>query len=242
MNLYLTTCAIAAFASCAIAGDVNPGVIFGSGNANGSFTISENSNVEIGLRGKLRYNSSGVPENTFNWDGVDTYTFDPADSANPSNRSVFNFEFAINTDVNDATNSGNDLNDFTYLLTVSRLNDDGMGVTELFAFDPINVDYADHSIGDNATTSSTDTVAASAMQYASLIASNNVAQQSWNLGFFNSSPTRGGTYYISLAAFDGMTEVTSSDITINVVPLPTAAFAGLGLLGSLAGVRVLRRR
>lgn len=242
MNLFYATSAIALASVTALGGDVQPGVIFGSGNANGSFTLAEGSDVEIGLRGKLRYNSSGVPENTFNWDGVDTYTFDPADSANPANRSAFNFEFSINTDVNDPTNSGNDLNDFSYMLTVSRLNDDGMGMTELFAFDPINVDYADHSIGDNQTTEADDSVAGSMLEYASLIAANNVAQQSWNLGFFNSSPTRAGTYIISLVAFDGMTEVVGNEITVNVVPLPAAAWAGLGLLGSLAGVRVMRRR
>lgn len=243
MNLFYTTSAIALASVTALGGDVQPGVIFGSGNANGSFTLAEGSDVEIGLRAKLRYNSGGVAENTFNWDGVDTYTFDPNDSANPTNRSLFNFEFAINTDVNDPTNSGNDLNDFTYLLTISRLDDDGMGTTVLSSFDPINGLYFDHSIGDNGTTSATDTVAASAAAYASLIADNNVAQQSWNLGFgFSGNPDRAGTYYISLTAFDGMTEVVGNEITVNVVPLPAAAWAGLGLLGSLAGVRVMRRR
>jgi len=233
----------------AFGGDVHPGIIFGSGNANGGFTLAENNNVEIGLRGKLRYNSSGAPENTFNWDGVDTYTFNPNDSANPSNRSVFNFEFSINTDVNDGTSSGNNLNDFTYLLTVSRVNDGGMGITTLFAFDPINdinpgngEVFWDHSMGDNDTTSSNDSIATSAANYASLLASSNVAQQSWNLGFFSNQPTRAGTYLIGLTVSNAMGEVVSNGITINVVPVPTAAFAGLGLLGVLGGARVLRRR
>jgi hypothetical protein len=34
----------------------------------------------------------------------------------------------------------------------------------------------------------------------------------------------------------------SNEINIQVVPLPTAAWAGLGLLGTLAGVRAVRRR
>jgi hypothetical protein len=243
MKKIIALSAIAIATTIASAADVNPGIIFGSGNANGSWTVSESSNVELGLRAKLRYNSSGSPENTFNWDGVDTYTFDPDNSANPSNRSIFNFEFSINSDVNDATSSGNNLNDFTYLLTVSRLNDDGMGVTVLASFDPINLPYWDSSIGDNGTTAATDTVATDAMHYASLIANNNVAQQSANLGFgYTDQPTRAGTYYMSLTAFDGMTTVTSTDITVNVVPVPTAAFAGLGLLGSLAGIRAIRRR
>jgi len=242
MKTMIAASVLALGATTVMAGDVNPGVIFGSGNANGSFTLAESSDVEIGLRGKLRYNSAGLAENTFNWDGGSTYTFDPKNSANPSNRSIFNFEFAINTDVNDATNSGNKLNDFTYLLTVSREKANG-DIVELFSFDPINVLHADHSIGDNGTTSATDTVAGDPITYAALIAGNNVAQQSWNVGFFNGTPTKVGSYFVELTAFDGMgAEVVSNDITINVVPLPTAAFAGLGLLGSLAGVRVLRRR
>ncbi|MFG0246269.1 MAG: PEP-CTERM sorting domain-containing protein [Phycisphaerales bacterium JB052] len=241
--------AIAAAATLASAGNVKPDVIFGSGNANGGFTVTESNNIEIGLRGKLRYNSSGSPENTFNYDGVDTYTFNPNDSANPANRSLFNFEFSVNTDVNDPTNSGNNINDFTYMLTVSRLNDSGIGTTELFAFDPFNSVNPgngevlwDHAMGDNGTGNGNGVEATDATNYASLLASSNVIQQSWNLGFFFGDPDRKGTYFVSLEAFDGMTTVASNDITINVVPVPTAAFAGLGLLGVLGGARVIRRR
>lgn len=51
-----------------------------------------------------------------------------------------------------------------------------------------------------------------------------------------------GTYIIRLTAFDGTDIVASSEITVNVVPLPPAALAGLGLLGGLVGVRSIRRR
>ena len=50
-------------------------MIFGSGNANGSFTVHRSNGLELGLRGKLRFNASNLPENTFNSNGDGTYTF-----------------------------------------------------------------------------------------------------------------------------------------------------------------------
>ena len=249
MKTMMMAAAIAGLSAIATADDVHPGVIFGSGNANGSFTTSTSNGIELGLRAKTRYNSSGLPENTFNWDGVDTYTFDPADGNAPANRAMWNFEFSINTDVADAT--GNNLSDFSYQLALFRVGADGTNIADAFAFDPINTLYADHSIGDNTTTSSTDQIAGDPVSYASLISSNNVAQNSWNYGFFNGSgtgalegmdPSLAGSYIIRLTAFDGATAIGSTDITVNVVPLPTAALAGLGLLGVLGGTRIIRRR
>ena len=92
-----------------------PDVIFGSGNANGSFTVATGTYdagapniavpLEIGLRAKLRFNDMNLPENTFNYDGVDTYTFDAGlpptgFSFAPSSTStaVWNFEWSVNTD------------------------------------------------------------------------------------------------------------------------------------------------
>ena len=240
---------IALTAMSALGGDVNPGVIFGSGNANGSFTIGTGGGVEIGLRAKTRYNSGGAPENTFNWDGGNTYTFNPNEGNAPSNRAMWNFEWSINSDVNDST--GNNLDDFSYELALFKVNADGTDPSDAFVFDPINTLIADHSIGDNSTTSSTDSVAGDPITYLSLISSNNVAQNSWNYGFFNGAgtgaleginPSLPGQYIIRLTAFDINGEVATSEILVNVVPLPTAAFAGLGLLGGLVGVRAIRRR
>ena len=55
--------------------DVTPDVIFGSGNLNGAFTTDRNDGVEIGLRGKLRFDGAGQPQNIFNSNGDGTYTF-----------------------------------------------------------------------------------------------------------------------------------------------------------------------
>jgi hypothetical protein len=111
-RLIIATLAIFIMADEAKAANVTPDVIFGSGNANGSFTVSESGGVELGLRGKLRYNSAGLPENVFNYDGVKTYVFDPAFSNAPSNRSIWNFEWSINSNADG--NSGFNLDALTY--------------------------------------------------------------------------------------------------------------------------------
>jgi|GEM_PF-5775394 len=41
--------------------------------------------------------------------------------------------------------------------------------------------------------------------------------------------------------FNGIDAVTKPEDNLNIVPLPTAAIAGLGLLSGLAGVRYMRR-
>jgi hypothetical protein len=42
---------------------VTPDVIFGSGNLNGAFTTDRQNGIEIGLRGKLRHDATGQPQN-----------------------------------------------------------------------------------------------------------------------------------------------------------------------------------
>lgn len=84
-----------------------PDAIFGSGNANGAWTVDESDGVELGLRGKLRFNASNVPENTFNSNGDGTYSFAPGTpptgfsfDPNSPTSPVWNFEWSVNTDVN----------------------------------------------------------------------------------------------------------------------------------------------
>lgn len=83
MKTLLTAATVAAAASLATAGNVTPGVIFGSGNANGSFTIAQGSNMEIGLRAKLRYDTNGQPQNTFNQVAPPTPTASTPPTATP---------------------------------------------------------------------------------------------------------------------------------------------------------------
>ena len=255
----MTAAVLAGATSLAMAADVNPDVIFGSGNANGSFTVASGSGVELGLRAKVRYNASNSPENTFNFDGVDTYTMQPG-SPNGSPAPVWaqgdnarwNFEWSINTDVNGTT--GNNLNDFTYQIAMFKLGADGTNINDALAFDPIHTLWADHSFGDNATGNGNGTEAGflDVVTYAGLVANNNVAQNSWNYGFFDGNPLDAlgdfdfnapGTYIVRLSAFDLSGSMVASDtVNINIVPVPSAVFAGLGMLGAIAGVRTIRRR
>lgn len=209
-------------------GNITPDVIFGSGNANGSWSGENINGIEVGLRGKLRYNSVGNPENTFNYDGDKTYTFDPSLSVAPLNRSVFNFEFAVNVDASGST--GFFLDDFTYLF---EFDIDPTTGTNFVSFDIIAL-LIDNSLGTNTTANGAgveDTV-----NYASLLGSNNVAQNSQNRGFgFTGGldPQLNGmfTYNLSVLDSDGNALASSSiDIIVGDVPVEVSAPGALSLM------------
>ena len=217
--------------------NVTPDVIFGSGNANGSFTIDQSNGVELGLRGKLRHNSSGAPENTFNSNGDGTYSFAagvaPTQSAPTA---VWSFEWSINSNY-DGT-SGYNLDDLTYELGVDS---DASQGTSFNYFDVINQPFFDHAIGNNSTGNGGGVSATNSTEYATLIDSNNVAQNSWKAHWFlgpSFDPTLDGTYNFSLEAFNGSTSLARTEIQVIVgaggasVPEPgILALLGMGLFG-----------
>ena len=136
-------------------GELEHGVIFGSGNANGSYTIDRNQNagLELGLRGKLRFNASGNPENTFNSNGFtgpqgfSTYSFDTGVATGQSSSTgVWNFEWSINTDFTGV--SGQNLNAYTYQL---GFDTDASLATNFVVRDVINAPnlfvWEDHAFG-----------------------------------------------------------------------------------------------
>ncbi len=237
--------------------NVTPGVIFGSGVSNGGFTVDSNDGVQVGLRGKLRHNAAGAPENTFNSNGDGTYSFVAGQAFGQSaGTAVWSFEWSINTDL-PAEGQGRVLGDLRYELGL----DDDASLGENFSiFDPIKGGNPslggtvcwDHSTGSNLTNASSDEIAncggaTAAADYALLLSANNVAQNSWKPHWFmpGFDPTVDGTYSLFLAAYDANGIVARTDIQIIVgnggaaqVPEPgSLALAGLALLGLTAARR-----
>jgi hypothetical protein len=277
--------------------NVTPDVIFGSGNTNGGFTVDTAGNIEVGLRGKLRHNADGLPENTFNSNGDGTYSFNPGDPLNDGFTAEWSFEWSVNTNLqaggglNPGGEGGNNLSsnlsNYTYLLQLD--SNPAVGEADFFvSFDPImgprllgngdTVNQWDHAIGNNSTGNGGGSVvsngSADEAAYADLIANNNVAQNSWKPHWFinqawadlsqsttgapagtvNFDPTVNGEYEIRLSVFGGEQDaLASTSIFIQVgeldtppngdVPVPgTLALFGLGLLGTAATRRRLRRQ
>lgn len=231
--------------------DVTPDVIFGSGNANGSFTVDRSNSIEVGLRGKLRFDETNSPQNTFNSNGDGSYTFRTGTpptgfgfAPNAPTTPVWNFEWSVNTDFDDL--SGAKLSDYTYRLFMDA---DPTSGTNFLEFDPINLPLADHALGDNSTGNGGGSVATNAADYATLLGDSNVAQNSWSYEFFNDvgtplenfDPNVKGSYIIGLGVYDDLgAELAYSEIEITPVPEPSLiAFLGLGGLG---GFLFLRRR
>lgn len=234
------------------AANVTPDVIFGGGNDNGDFTVATGSGIELGLRAKQRFPKANI----FNYDGGNTYNFfagspSPGFSfANDADTPLWNFEWSINSDVNDIVGDAapaRALNELQYLLSIDFDPSTGPSSSTL-SFDPINPGPADHALGDNNTGNGGGVSDDTAATYAANIGILNVAQNSWNLVFFSAfdtiDPNQAGTYTISLAAFDGdSTPVVSTSIDVVVGPVPVPAALPLFLSGLLGlGIMARRRR
>ncbi|MGR3782091.1 MAG: PEP-CTERM sorting domain-containing protein [Albimonas sp.] len=268
MRLILAAATVAATAGPAAATitydtNVTPNVqlLYGTGNANEAFTADRANGIEVGLRGKLRYGPSGTPLAVYNSDGNGLYEFDPSDGVAPSNRSLFSFDWSVNVDYDGST--AKFLDDFSYLLEIDFDPSAAVGTVEgvdLVSFDPISVGTPsawDHGLGTNASTSptvskqyvATDFGGGLGLTYAQAVEARSVAQNSWNLGFFNPSgfiPQTEGLYTITLSVFgDGVTPLASSSIDIRYgdVPQPVPVPAALPLMGAgLAALAFLARR
>ena len=234
--------------------DQNITAIFGDGNSDTNWTTDVNGNLVLGLRAKVRFNDANLPENTYNSNGDGTYShlagvppgggfgFAPG---SPST-ARWNFEWSIN--VGDAF-LGDPL--LSYLLMIDF--DPGLG-TNFQSFDPINVPSADHAIGDSATANGDGVEAASGPAYLALLGANSIAQNSWNMEFFDNgafpfSAAADGVYTIKLQAFDmrgqspEVLATTSIDVIVGAgaveVPVPATA---LLFFGGLLGMGLVRRR
>ena len=130
------------------------------------------------------------------------------------------------------------MDQYTYLL---GYDSDPTQGTNFTTFDLIITTFADHAIGDNSTVNGGGVTAADSAAYLGLIASKNVAQNSWKAHWFLSpfDPTIDGTYDFYLAAFDGSgTELARTEMQIIAgaggasVPEPAAlVLISAGLFG-----------
>jgi hypothetical protein len=222
-------------------GNVTPGVIFGDGNANGSFTMATAGGVELGLRAKLRYDATtncsgfGCPQNTFNHDGVQSYSFLTTGSNPPPGQSVFNFEWSISALVGG-------LDALSFILTVDT--DPSAVNNSLLAYNPLA--FPAH-FGTPLTGSASVT---ESMVAAQDLGGYTVAQNSVNMGFLTAPaapievPLGVGQFTFTLSAYDGalLKNSTSIDVFVSApspVPLPAG---GVLLIGALGGLAALRRR
>jgi hypothetical protein len=259
LALALATVALQSQAAIVHNSEISANVIFGSGNADGGWTINTIGNLELAMRAKVRYDATtGGPLNVFGANSGDN-TFNHATGnpgivatgSGPSDRSGWgrwNFEWAVNTDVSGT--GGAKVSAYDFVLGID--SDAGAGTmfhTYSLMGTPVTAGAPyDHWFGTNATPQSGGTRSTSAMQFATLAGTSNVMQQSSNMEFVddgivfgsNFNPNLDGEYSFFLQAIDRTTNtvVGRTDIVVIVgagapgtVPVPgSVALAGLGLL------------
>lgn len=230
------------FAAPAYSASITPDIIFGSGNVNRGFTVATSGDLELGLRAKRRYTSPndqigvGIVQ-----DGAGNYLFDSTGQTVPAGRSLWSFDWSINSDVADGSDT---LDTYTYQIAVDY---DGSAAENMQTYDPLGA-FENSYVGTNLTGNGGAGSEAPGIVHSVLgnFSTNNVAQNSVNLGFLAGSPELGaGQFRVSLTAFLSGTEVASTDINVFVdttppaIPLPAG---GVLLVTALGGLALKRRR
>ena len=239
----LTIAGAAPAATVNATGLVTNNVIFGSGNANGSFTGVTVGGLELALRAKLRYDATsacggfGCAQNVFNYTGGNTYTFTDAASNQPANRSIFNFEWSINSNAN---GTGGALNSLSYRIDIDTSPTWSMGSP--VSYDPLSAVSTGYYLGTNASPAGGAPFRAPGTGN---LGAFNLAQNSVNLGFLPGTNLGHGRFTIRLSAFrPGNLLYASTAIHVVVdAPAPVPLPAGLPLLAAgIGGLAVVRRK
>jgi hypothetical protein len=232
----ITVAGAAAQASTVYDANVSsPGWINGSGNPNGGFTVVQDNGIELGLRAKYRQNPNVIHSLDNNYSvvpGAQTNTTSGGNGAAPT-RAAWNYEFSINLNPTNATSGYLTLNDITAALTISDTHGHSATVNPLTY-------WADNT-GFGPSGKTTPAVAATDW----------LAQNSQNpafgdfplAAFYNMNAPDTYTFKLDVSGPRG--DVLASDtINVTVVPVPSAAWGGLAMLGGLGvvtGVKRLRR-
>jgi len=209
----------------------SPGWINGTGNPQDNFTVTNTGGIELGLRAKYRHNPVTIAPSG------NTYTVVPGLETNEtsggngsSTRAAWNHEYSLN--VNGA---GLTLGDIFANLTVTG---PGGGPTTV---DILNAPYTTDNTGFGPGGEHDGPVIFA-------LPTDWLAQNSENPSFANFpiayNPNTTGLYTFTLdVGLKGGATLASDTIQVNVAaaPLPSAAFAGLGLLGGLGAFGLKRR-
>jgi hypothetical protein len=207
--------------------DITPDIFYGDGNSNGDFVTSRVDGVELGLRAKRRNQGDNNADfdGTYNFDKSKNFCCQTGASCCNDSYADWNVDWHVNVDFEDpTTTTGLKLSDFTYELS---LDYDPSAAQDAAVLDPItsNGMFApDHAIGTNTAIVPRGYNIAT---YQAILDSNYVAQQSWNLGFFDDDgpfpltdrifdPEAVGIYDFSLKALKDGVEVNSVSITVVV--------------------------